>query len=61
MKIEFDKAGVKTAVRTAGALMVGNAFVGYFVLNKRDIIDIVALFSLGLLVIIFASISRGNK
>ena len=36
MRTHFDLEAIKAALRTAGALMFGNSFVGYFVLDKRD-------------------------
>ncbi len=36
MKFRFDVAALKAAVRTAGALMIGNAFVAVLLLGNHD-------------------------
>ncbi len=48
----------KTACRTAGALMMGNAVVAVLILNNRYWLGVAALLILGLAVIIVASIDR---
>ena len=49
----LDREQIKAAPRTAGALRVGNSFVGYFALAKRDlaslaVLGLVTLFALSL-------------
>lgn len=36
MKFRFDVAALKAAVRTAGALMIDNAFVAVLLLGNHD-------------------------
>jgi hypothetical protein len=54
----IDTEAVKATFRTVGALMMGNAFVGYFVLDKRGLLNLAAVGILGLLVIVLASIKK---
>jgi hypothetical protein len=60
MKIlgNLDREALKGAGRTAGALMCGNAFVGFFVLGKtttNDIFLLAALLLIGFGIIMVAS------
>jgi len=58
MKFALDKTAAATAVRTAGALMVGNAFVGVLVLEKSNWLGLSLLLALGISAIIFTSLIR---
>lgn len=56
--MKLDKPAILAAARTAGALMAGNTFVGYFMLEKRNWLDLVLLLVLGGCVIIASSINK---
>jgi hypothetical protein len=56
MKNIFDFPAIKTALRTAGALMIGNAFVAPFLFNNRNWTGILALFFIGFCFIITTSL-----
>lgn len=56
MKNILDIPAIKTAFRTAGALMVGNAFVAPFLFNNRDWMSIVYLLAVGICFIILTSL-----
>lgn len=58
MKFKIDVAAIKTACRTAGALMIGNAFVGVLLLGNRDWFSLATLLVAGWCVIILTSIER---
>lgn len=58
MKIRIDWTSATAALRTAGALMVGNTFVAPFVLGNRNWPALVALLTTGLALIIITSMSR---
>lgn len=57
-KLKLDRAALKTALRTAGALMLGNAFVGVLLLGNRDWLAVLALLVAGGAVIILTSIEH---
>ena len=59
MRKFIDLEAVKAAFRTAGALMMGNAFVGYFVLDKHDLLKLVEIGTIGLVLIVSASYKKG--
>lgn len=56
MKFRFDVAALKAAVRTAGALMIGNAFVAVLLLGNHDWFGVGALLGLGVFAIVITSI-----
>ena len=56
MKNFLDIPAIKTAFRTAGALMVGNAFVAPFLFNNRNWTSIVYLLVVGISFIILTSL-----
>ena len=47
MNLKIDSVAVKAAIRTAGALMLGNAFVAPLLLDNRNWIGITALVLVG--------------
>jgi hypothetical protein len=55
MNLKIDRAAVKTALRTAGALMVGNAFVAPLLLDNRNWLGIGALMLVGVGAILLTS------
>jgi hypothetical protein len=55
---KFDWSAWNAAIRTAGALMVGNTFVGYLILDKTNWVSLGALLALGIGAIIAASWQR---
>ena len=57
-KYKLDGAGVKAAVRTAGALMLGNAFVAPLLLGNRDWLGVFILAALGVVAIIVTVIEK---
>lgn len=57
-RFKLDRAALKTALRTAGALMLGNAFVGVLLLGNRDWLAVLALLVAGGAVIILTSIEH---
>jgi hypothetical protein len=57
-KYKLDRAALKTALRTAGALMLGNAFVAVLLLGNRDWFAVVALLVAAAAVIILTSIEH---
>jgi hypothetical protein len=57
-KYKLDRAALKTALRTAGALMLGNAFVAILLLGNRDWFAVVALLVAAAAVIILTSIEN---
>ena len=59
MRTHFDLEAIKAALRTAGALMFGNSFVGYFVLDKRDLLNLLTVATIGVTVILVASRKKG--
>jgi hypothetical protein len=59
-KYKIDFPGLRAAVRTAGALMLGNAFVAPLRLGSRDWLALVSLAVLGLLAIIASCIEKRN-
>ena len=58
MKFKIDWAGIKTAGRTLGALMVGNVFVAAMLLDNRHWLGLAMLLAIGVALIIFTSIER---
>lgn len=58
MKLKFDWPAIIAAVRTAGALMVGNVFVSALLLGNRNWVSLGALLGWGLIVIISTSTTR---
>ena len=58
MKITLDFPSFLGAIRTAGALMLGNAFVAPLILNYTNWPRILALASIGCAAIIVTSIKR---
>ena len=57
-KYKIDGAGVKAAVRTAGALMLGNAFVAPLLFGNRDWKNIATLLALGVVAIIVTVVEK---
>ena len=55
MTFLLDKPAVMTALRTAGALMLGNVFIAVLLLGNRNWLTLIALFVLGLAVILLCS------
>jgi hypothetical protein len=60
MKFKFNMQKVLAALRTAGALMLGNAFVGYFFFQKT-VADLwpLAVFGLGVIIAFSAETRKG--
>lgn len=58
MRIKIDPEAVKASFRTVGALMMGNVFVGYYVLDKRDLLSLASIGTLGVVVVVLASIKN---
>ncbi len=52
---KIDNSAALGAIRTAGALMVGNAFVGALVMEKRNWLELAILLVLGISAIITSS------
>ena len=59
--LKIDHSAALGAIRTTGALMVGNAFVGIFVLEKRNWLELAALLILGISAIIIASLQTPEQ
>ncbi len=55
MKNKFDFPAIKTAFRTAGALMIGNSFVAPLIFENRNWLGILALSVFGFCFIIVTS------
>lgn len=55
MNLKIDSVAVKAAIRTAGALMLGNAFVAPLLLDNRNWIGITALVLVGFGAILITS------
>ena len=55
MKTKLDYSAIKTAVRAAGATMVGNSFIAALLLDTQNWKRIVALFIAGFCVILIFS------
>lgn len=55
MKNKFDFPAIKTAFRTAGALMIGNSFVAPLIFENRNWLGILALSIFGFCFIIITS------
>jgi hypothetical protein len=51
----FEVDNIRAAFRTAGALMVGNVFVGIFLLDKSDYLNLAYLFIMGVITIMVFS------
>jgi hypothetical protein len=60
MNRKIDWVSFKAAVRTAGALMLGNVAVGVLLLEKSNMMNLTALFIIGLGVTIAASFQKGD-
>jgi len=58
MKFKLDWPLITAAVRTAGALMVGNVFVSSILLGNRNWLGLGALLLFGILAIIVTSMTR---
>lgn len=60
MKFTFNMQNMLAALRTAGALMLGNAFVGYFFFQKTvgDLWPL-AVFGLGVIIVFSAERKKG--
>ncbi len=56
--IRFDRAAFAGALRTAGALMIGNVFVGVTILDNRNWPALASLLMCGSITIILTSIQR---
>ena len=57
-KRKIDYAAFKGAIRTAGALMVGNFFVAVFVFDKTAWIPLSVLLAVGVAAIILTSLEK---
>ena len=55
MKKKFDFPAIKTAFRTAGALMVGNSLIAPMIFENHNWPGIIALFCFGFCVILIFS------
>lgn len=55
MKEKFDFPAIKTAFRTAGALMVGNSLIAPMIFENHNWPGILSLFFLGVCLIVFTS------
>ncbi len=55
MANKLDFPAIKTAFRTAGALMIGNSFVAPLIFDNRNWLGILALFFVGFCFIITTS------
>lgn len=55
MKRILDIPAIKTAFRTAGALMVGNALIAPLLFENRNWLGVLSLFSLGVCLIVVNS------
>jgi len=53
---KIDNSAALGAIRTTGALMVGNAFVGALVMEKRNWLELAILLVLGISAIITSSL-----
>jgi len=60
MKLKFDSVSIKTGLRTAGSLMVGNAFVAPLILDNKNWVNIGLLLFLGIFLILATSFSKGD-
>ncbi len=58
MKYKIDVPGLKAAFRTAGALMLGNAFVAPLLFGNRDWKSIATLLGLGIVAIIITVVEK---
>lgn len=58
MKYKIDVPGLKAALRTAGALMLGNAFVAPLLAGNRDWPSLLVLAVLGVVAIISTCIEK---
>lgn len=58
MKLKLDWAAFNAAIRTAGALMVGNVFVSAALLGNRNWSGLASLLLWGTIVIIVSSTAR---
>jgi hypothetical protein len=58
MKLKFDVVAILAAIRTAGALMLGNVAIAAIVLNNRNYVTLVALFVLGCVTIAAGALVR---
>ncbi len=56
MAIEIEWINIKTGVRTAGSLMVGNAFVANLVTGNKEWISLAVLLFFGVSAIIITSV-----
>ncbi|PUE56465.1 hypothetical protein B9Z44_14560 [Limnohabitans curvus] len=56
MKNKFDFPAIKTAFRTAGALMIGNAFVAPLLFDNRNWLGVVTLLVTGTCAIVLTSL-----
>jgi hypothetical protein len=61
LKLNIDWIGIKGAIRTAGALMIGNALIAVLVLGKSNYGELLLLFFLGVAAIIGTSMEIGEK
>ena len=55
-KYKLDFVAVRTAIRTAGALMIGNAFIAPLLLGNRNWAGLAGLMAAGFLAIIATSL-----
>lgn len=58
MKRRVDWPSIKAAIRTAGALMVGNVFVAILILNNTNYPGLGILFIFGVAAIIGAAVEK---
>jgi len=56
MKNKFDFPAIKTAFRTAGALMVGNSLIAPMILDNHNWLGITTLFCVGVCFIMTTSL-----
>ena len=60
-KTKIDWTAVRTAARTAGALMIGNVFVAAMLLGNRNWLLLISLLVIGTLLIILTSIEKRKE
>jgi hypothetical protein len=58
LKLKIDWPGIRAAIRTAGALMLGNTFIAVLILGKNMTYELWVLFFLGMAAIIVPSIEK---
>jgi hypothetical protein len=61
MKLKIDWISIKGAIRTAGALVVGNFFVAILAFSNTEYAALAIVFLIGAAAIIGTSIQSGEK